>query len=604
MAFPAACDRPQRILRQPAVIVSSLLSRLPKYKSESGQSPLVRGNSARIISSYFYAIVAVWTALEIPVSTQRFQVFVPCHSLLRAFTGLGALMLVTPLRAQTAADSPSLTIRSSVRLVQIDVIAKDKHGNPVSGLEAKDFTVLDDGVPQKISRLTIERGTGEGGNSSATEAVTPGPRIFSNTHPDNVVPTVVLFDVLNTPIEDQPSMKNGLLQSLACLTEGTPVALLILGDDLTVVSDFTTSTISLTKAAGAGLDLRSEGFGPPIVARRTGNPKRDALILKAATTAFVAENRERIGRTLAALRIIGQQLGQMQGRKSLLWITGGVSVPPGSSDVEDAIERMNDANIAVYTVDARGVLLDPGLSAENDTNDLTQPAQIDREETRGDLLSVVAGATGGVTYRNTNRLDGAISQALADRKLVYMLDYYPHLGDWSGKLHKLQVKTSRPGVRLRYRLSYRATLPAKPNAQEQQQMLAALAGSPLDYGGLHFSVQVVPGPASDLRFVLHVPPEEVQWSSLEGKMLGTLQVWFIQKRASGEDLSTNNLSSDLRLTADAYQAAVSQGVALASDLKLNLSASKVRVMVRDEYSGKIGTVDVPVDPALAPQATH
>jgi hypothetical protein len=75
----------------------------------------------------------------------------------RALTWLGALLLVSSIRAQTRADSSTVTIKSSVRLVQVDVIAKDKHGNPIPGLEAKDFTLLDDGKPQKISHLSIER---------------------------------------------------------------------------------------------------------------------------------------------------------------------------------------------------------------------------------------------------------------------------------------------------------------------------------------------------------------------------------------------------------------------------------------------------------------
>jgi len=183
---------------------------------------------------------------------------------------------------------------------------------------------------------------------------------------------------------------------------------------------------------------------------------------------------------------------------------------------------------------------------------------------------------------------------------VYVLDYYPTLSDWSGKLHKLQVKTSRPGIRLRYRASYRATLPVRPNAQEQQEMLASLASAPLDYAGIHFDVRLEPGPALDPRLILHVPDSEVEWSAQEGKMLGTLQVWFIQKRSTGEDLATNHLTADLRLTMDAYQKAASQGVSLASALKLDASAAKVRVMVRDESSGKIGTVDVPVDTKPAP----
>ena len=87
-------------------------------------------------------------------------------------------------------------------------------------------------------------------------------------------------------------------------------------------------------------------------------------------------------------------------------------------------------------------------------------------------------------------------------------------------------------------------------------------------------------------------------------MVAMLQVWFIQKRASGEDRATNSLKADLRLTADEYQKVVSQGVVFATDLKLDVAAAEVRVMVRDENSGKIGTVDVPLDPTVAQQPSR
>ncbi len=487
--------------------------------------------------------------------------------------------------------------------MQVDVIAKDKHGNPVAGLEANDFILLDDGKPQKVSHLSVEGAasppSGERTAPSSTHQAMH--TAFSNSHPENAVPTVILFDVLNTAVEDQSAMKKGLLQSLNRIKEGTPVALLILGDDLTVVSDFTTSTISLSKAAGNGLGVRPEGFGPAITARKTGNPIRDSMIYKATSHAFRVEDRERTVRTLAALNVICEQLRRMKGRKSLLWVTGGLAASGAATEVEDAIDKLNDANVAVYTVDARGVLLDPGVSADTDTNDLTAPLQEERELRRGDVLAVIANSTGGVGYHNTNRLDGAISQAMEDRSLVYVLDYYPLHGDWRGKLHKLEVKTSRAGVRLRYRASYRATLPTRPNPQEQQQMLAELSSSPLDYPGIHFSVDLNPGHASDAEFVLHVPAAELQWSSEEEKMSASLQVWFVQKRAAGDDLTTTSSKSDFRLSTDAYQTALQDGVAVASEVIVKPSATKVRVLLRDGNSGKMGSVDVPVDSNLAAQ---
>ena len=128
-------------------------------------------------------------------------------------TWLGPLFLVASIRAQAPEDSPTVTIKSSVRLVQVDVIAKDKRGNPVTGLEAKDFILLDEGKPQKISRLSVESPESPtGGEKAAPQAPQHAtPMAFSNSHPENAVPTVILFDVLNTSAEDQPSMKKGLL---------------------------------------------------------------------------------------------------------------------------------------------------------------------------------------------------------------------------------------------------------------------------------------------------------------------------------------------------------------------------------------------------------
>jgi VWFA-related protein len=221
------------------------------------------------------------------------------------------------------------------------------------------------------------------------------------------------------------------------------------------------------------------------------------MIRRATAYAFQADDQERMVRTLAALKVICNELSPLRGRKSLLWITGGLSAPGESREVQDAIDRLNDSNVAVYTVYARGVVMDSQINAENDSKDMAGPMREAREEVRDDVLAVMAYSTGGVFYRNNNRLDDAINQAFDDRSLVYVLQYYPQHGDWHGNMHKLEVKTTRPGVRLRYRATYRAAQPAIPSAHDQKQMLAAITSSPLDYAGIRFSVEVKPGKDAD-----------------------------------------------------------------------------------------------------------
>ena len=90
-----------------------------------------------------------------------------------------------------------------------------------------------------------------------------------------------------------------------------------------MVSDFTSSSISLSKIAQGGFHPREEGFGAALTVRKTANALANAMMRKAVTKAFRAEENERMARTLSALHIICERLTLMRGRKSLLWISAG-----------------------------------------------------------------------------------------------------------------------------------------------------------------------------------------------------------------------------------------------------------------------------------------
>jgi len=47
-------------------------------------------------------------------------------------------------------------LRATTRLVQVNVVVRDKSGKPVEGLQSEDFTVFDEGQPQKIAVFSLE----------------------------------------------------------------------------------------------------------------------------------------------------------------------------------------------------------------------------------------------------------------------------------------------------------------------------------------------------------------------------------------------------------------------------------------------------------------
>ncbi|MEO8028448.1 MAG: hypothetical protein ABI823_18340 [Bryobacteraceae bacterium] len=102
----------------------------------------------------------------------------------------------------TSQDSP--TIRVTTRMVQVNVIVRDKKGQPVSDLKKEDFTLLDQGKPRTVASFSM----------TSTSSVAPvagvaklPPNIYSNRMDrpaavsNNV--TVILLDGLNTSFSDQ-----------------------------------------------------------------------------------------------------------------------------------------------------------------------------------------------------------------------------------------------------------------------------------------------------------------------------------------------------------------------------------------------------------------
>ena len=531
------------------------------------------------------------------------------------YTAAALLLATCSLHAQAAPDSsPSgqsvPTIKKTIRLVEVEVIAKDRKGRPVTDLQAKDFSLRDNGRVEKITFFSIQQ-AGEGAKQiiERSPEETPAPprptHVFSNS-PSSAVPVVILMDLLNTSWDNQAAMKSALLSSVKRIPSQTPVALLVLGEELIVVSDFTTDSNALATILDKPSALRQEGSGPPITAPKTSSQTFNATILKTAVRAFNQETGDRAIRTIRALSLIRNQLGRMRGRKSLIWIGGGLSVPPLDWPViRNVIDEFNNANVAVYTVDARGVLLDYGVGADIDELDLMGPWHEEQAVTRGDILEVMARSTGGVPYRNTNALDEAILRAVDDSITVYSLGYYPQHDDWQGKPHKIEVKAAREGVNLRYRSEYLATPQAQSEPVDQPQMLEAIAASPLDFPGLRFSVEAKLGDDLSTEILtLHVPVSELRLSLRNEKLIGALQLWFIQKQPSGDDLTRKTSTFTFELTSSQYEDAVAHSFDLTSVIKLKKTATKVRVLLHDINSGRVGTVDVSANPATIPEAAH
>ncbi len=337
-------------------------------------------------------------------------------------------------------------LRATTRLVVVDIVAVDEKGQPVTDLTADDFTVTEDGKPQRISDFSFHR------PGSETPVRQPAPGIISNAPQfnSNSCLNVILLDAINTDFSDHAYAQDMLVKYLDSNPAIQPTAVYGMGGKLTMLHDFTTDTKALREVVA---HYRGEG------------PTHIADVYAAASPfqrrgSFQAGPQAR-GVTERSMLFLARALGGYPGRKNLIWLSDGfpislfpdVNAGDGVMVVEDyspmaeriADELMN-AQVALYPIDAAGVSIN------------------DRFPARTAMLSM-SERTGGKTFYARNDIDMGIRSSLDDGSTYYTLEYYPQNRIWDAKFRRIEVKVARPNLKLRYRQGYYALGPVRGNTE-------------------------------------------------------------------------------------------------------------------------------------------
>ncbi|HVV47266.1 MAG TPA: VWA domain-containing protein, partial [Bryobacteraceae bacterium] len=398
-----------------------------------------------------------------------------CHrARFAAGAALTALLTGALVRAQSTPD-----FRVSTRLVEVDVLVSRK-GHPVAGLSKDDFSIFDNGRPQKIAAFRVA-----GADSRLPESALP-PGVVSNRpvsrEGESAGITVLLIDRLNTDVGDQAEVRRQLLNYLETAPTGERLALYSLNKSLRVVQDFTAdpevlrSAASSRASAESSFDLTAELFTEDLPV--TGDALTDDMIQNGANELkdFAMKNRAAV--TVAALEAIAKHLAALGGRKKLVWFTAAFPAQyrwqgrrNGRTQIEDrdfaneidnAARALNDANIAVYPIDPRnpidGAFTAPGI----------------------DTMNLLAGKTGGRAFYVLDDLEGAMLTVEQDSEITYALSYYPSDDRLDGSYHSISVKVAKPGVRMRYRKGYFASESKPPKERQRKAALDEVFLNPLE----------------------------------------------------------------------------------------------------------------------------
>jgi len=521
----------------------------------------------------------------------------PC---LRVLTAAAALAVLPALAAQapqqpaqqapTAPPSapPAYTITRNVRLVVLDAVVLDAKGNPVTDLKQSDFHISEDDGPQTIRDFEAP------GRYTPPPAVT----IDSTADLDRLAPrapvNIILLDEFNTHFEDMAfarySLKSWLEKQPAKLDTPTMLIAVTLVK-FTVLRDYTQSKDEILKA----LDHH-------FVA--------DPWQLRGGS--WISE---RYSTALISLRRVSEAVIGHPGHKTMIWVGRGFptlnlsKVPVDdqtrlNSAVQQTIDQLRDARVTLYTIDPAGVMFDASKYDEGSPGDY-----------QGTLapfggnpdFAAIASATGGRNLYGRNDVDREIGTSIRDGSSFYSFSYQPTNPTTNVmKFRRIKVMVDRPGLTVVTRQGYYPELgPPRLNKEGvagknlTREMVGA-ATSNMVYDGVSFAVRR--SPTDGKAFQFHVDSLSLLWSSGNGgKPRSTrliLLVTYYDKKGNELKHDGTSMSFDAPAGSPAM-GRIEHSLNFNCDVAPAPKATRARVVVRVEASGRMGTADLDLTNAAA-----
>lgn len=543
------------------------------------------------------------------------------------------IALLATARAQQPAPSPSasansqptVTIKSESRLVVVDVVVTDSHGQPINDLTRDDFTVLEDGKPQQMQvfeshAIPAPKPEPATQPTKAEAKSTPAPTPAQEpTGPLNIV----LLDALNTQSQDQARVHQHMVDLLKTLPPGPRVAVFTLTTRLKQLQNFTSdrdallATVNKVAPTRSSVSSENKRDDQEFVAflAKSGAPASMIANMRQFVAETAASNTDvRVQITLQALRQIAQSVKGFPGRKNLLWISSNlpfsilpdesIKDPSGivrdySKAIKDTAVMLSDAQIAVYSIDPVGVsslmpdatygntVLQYGYSVEELSEDMRKTT----DSAHASMLEL-ASATGGHAFFNHNDIKLALERSISLGSSYYTVAYAPTNHEFDGKLRHIVVKVPRKDAHLAYRREYYALREGTglSDADKERDLMVALNPDGPELTGLHIKASLTTPDEKGktrIRFTLPAGQFVVADGAESALNLAFVAVGW---NAKGEGLGHSLLNIRVPNGKDFAKQLAERPVVVDEDVEVKFGVTFFRVGVLDRSTGRMATL--------------
>ena len=524
---------------------------------------------------------------------------------------LPSMLLPGPALAQDNGTGQTFTLRVNSDVVLTNVIVRDKKtGAVVKDLKATDFTILENGKPQKIASfdyqnvndaaVLAEKSTVSGSAKIAdllNNSMAANPKELKDHRL-----MVFFFDLSSMQPEDidraVASAKDFVNKQMQ---PADLVSLVSLSTGLTLDQDFTQDKAALLKGLGKYDGSEGTGFTAGGTTGTTEGTADDASSFVADDSEYASLNTDR---ELYAIQEISKSLERVDSRKSMLYFSGGLTRQgiENQASLRAATNAAVKANLAIYSVDTRGLqALSPlgdastgSLRGKSAFNGAAYQSQISSNFSSQETLGTLASDTGGKFFGDSNDFAPAFQQVQHDTEAYYILGFRSTNTARDGSFRHLTVKLNRNDVKLEYRTGYYAPADFQHSKTEDREaQLTEQLRSDLPATDVSVYLQALYFRTGDNRFYvpvsLIVPGSQIPFLKNGDKDKANLDVLGQIKNAQG--IAVGNIRDTVKLALDPALGVKQKNIQYSTGFTLAPGHYHLKFVVRENQTGLMGSFE-------------
>src|SRR3984885_15008513 len=510
-------------------------------------------------------------------------------------------------------DVTTLSVRSQI--VIETVVVRDKKGNTIDGLTAKDFTITEDGVPQTIRFCEPQ---------SMPSALSDVP--LNPSGPEDIKIYNRLGRTQITPespgdVRYKDHRLMALYFDMSAMRPADQLRALAAAEKFIRTQMTTSDLISIMRYSGGAVDVLQDFTADRnrllsiletlVVGEGQGSVESVDDASSADTGAAFGQDDSQFNifntdRQLSALQTAAKMLGQLNEKKSLIYFASGLRLNgvDNQAQLQATVDAAIRAGVSFWPIDARGLVAQPplgdapqgppgnagmysGAAALATTTNLQQSQ---------DTLFSLAGDTGGKALLDYDDLTRGIVQAQQSITNYYILEYYPTNTALNGKFRHVKISVNPElSAKLDFRQGYFAGKEfSKFTTVDKERQLedALMLGDPItdltiaieiNYFQLNRAEYFVP-------IVVKIPGRELALAKRGGADHTLIDfVGEIKDVYGGTTVTNVRDNVNIKLTDATASELAKQPIEYEAGFTLLPGKYMIKFLARDDETGRIGT---------------